>query len=258
MTKLLLVGAGKWGQKYISTLNTFPDVELQIADRNNWRNLIDEIPDGVIVCTPPNSHVEIASYSMLKGIPTMIEKPLSLSLSEAESLTPFKVPVLVNHIHLFSEAYQNLKNVVHHRKIDKITSLGFNKGPVRAYSSLWDYGCHDLSMILDLTNSFPQQIEASELRTDTGSLFNIKLQFDTFYTESLVGNGGQKPVRKIKVDCDGIKVVYDDKERPNHHIPPLTNALRVFIDAIGGKPDYRLGLDLSLKVIQILESCKIR
>lgn len=254
--KLVLVGNGKWGKNYVNTLTSFPDITLQIANRDNWKSLINDLPDGVIICTPPSSHVEIASHSLSKNIPTMIEKPLSLSLLEAQQLQTFKSPILVNHIHLFAEAYQQLKNIVNNRRIESITSLGFNNGPIREYSSLWDYGCHDLSMILDLVNDFPEKIEAQEIKTETGSLFNIKLQFDTLTTESLVGNGGQKPIRKLKIDCDGLKIVYDNAHRPAHHNLPLTNALNVFINAIKGIPDSRLGLDLSFKIIKILEICQ--
>jgi hypothetical protein len=255
MKNLLLIGNGKWGQKYISTLSAFPNVKLQVATRSNWKSLVDERPDGVMVCTPPESHVELAAYSLEKDIPTMIEKPLSLSVAEASILQKFSAPILVNHIHLFSTAYQNLQRMIKPHTIDKIVSLGYNNGPIRSYSSLWDYGCHDLSMILDLTRTFPFGIQANQISTDTGSLFNIKLDFVTFSAESLVGNGGQKPVRKLKVECGGLKIAYDDKMRSPNHSPPLTNALNTFIRAIDGEKDYRLGLDLSIKVIKILESC---
>src|SRR5208283_3041583 len=99
--KLLLVGSGVWGQKYISTLSNFSAVSLEAASRDNWKELIDKKPDGVIVCTPPQSHVEIASYALSQNIPTMIEKPLALSLSEAKLLRQFSAPILVNYVHLF-------------------------------------------------------------------------------------------------------------------------------------------------------------
>ena len=117
MKTIVLIGAGKWGQKYISTMATIPDVKLVVADRSNWKRAVDEHPDGVIVCTPPESHVEIADYAMSRGMPAMIEKPLSLSLVEAEQLKKYQVPVLVNHVHLFSDAYQNIKKLVKDEQI---------------------------------------------------------------------------------------------------------------------------------------------
>ena len=103
---LLLVGAGKWGMNYVSTLNSFPNIDLKIATRYNWKRLIDEHPDGVFICTHPSSHIEIANYALSRNIPTMIEKPLALSLNEANSLKGFSAPILVNNIHLFSETFR--------------------------------------------------------------------------------------------------------------------------------------------------------
>jgi len=254
--KLLLVGNGKWAQSYISTLVGFPDVQLKIANRDSWKYLIDENPAGVIVCTPPSSHIEIAEYSLQQNIPTMIEKPLALSYQEAIALQQYKAPILVNHIHLFSTAYQYLKKSIASEHINSIVSLGFNKGPIREYSGLWDYGCHDLSMILDLMDEYPSSIDVSEVKTKHGSLFNIKLKFGQVETESLVGNGGEKRVRKLKVECGGLNLVYDGKLHPPAHELPLTNALKVFLAAIGGEGDPRLGIGLALDILKILEVCQ--
>lgn len=255
--KLLLIGNGQWGGKYVSTItHCFPNVDLQIGSRDTWQSLIDAKPDGVIVATPPSSHIEIAEYALQRDIPTMIEKPLALSHQEAATLQQYKVPILVNHIHLFATAYQHLREITNKRQISEIVSLGYNKGPVRDYSSLWDYGCHDVAMILDLMEITPEMVRVDEVKTKIGSLFNIKMKFEWFHSESLVGNGGEKPIRKLKIYCDGLRLVYDDKMCPGNHSSPLTNALKVFMEAIRGTNDPRLGLDLSLQVVKILEECQ--
>ena len=248
---ILLIGRGHWGKNYISTLtNYFPDISLKVANRESWKSLIDEKPDGVIIATPPQSHIEIASYALEKNIAVMIEKPLALSLSEAEKLKQYTAPILVNHIYLFSNQYQELKNIIKDRKITKIVSLGFNKGPIRDYSSLLDYGCHDIAMILDLVEECPEKVDITETKTQSGSLFKINMKFKTLDSESLVGNGGEKRVRKLKVEFDGLKLVYDDKPTDDYN-SPLINALKVFIGDIDGDGDYRIGLGLSLKVMKI-------
>lgn len=254
---ILLVGNGRWAQNYITTFSCpqFAHVKLQIGCRSNWKSLIDNRPDGVIVCTPPQSHVEIAKYALEKNVPVLIEKPVALSLAETKSLSQFTAPILVNHICLFSEGYQNLKNIVKDKQITKISSLGFNNGPIRDYSSLWDYGPHDLSMILDLVDEMPNNIIVNKLETETGELFNLQLQFNTLTSQSLVGNGGKKKVRKFKVEFDGLKLTYDDLCRPQNHSLPLNNVIQAFEDSINGYPDHRLGLGLSIEIAKILESC---
>lgn len=253
MVNLIIVGNGKWGQKCATTLSLFDDVKVKIAHRNNWKEIIDDGADGVIICTPPSSHIDIALYALSNNIPTMIEKPLSLSLKEAQQLSNFNIPILVDHIHLFSDAYQNLRQIVSQFKIHEIFSFGFNAGPLRDYSSLWDYGSHDFSMILDLTQKFPQNICVQESKQKNGSLFTVKMDFiDDLTSCSLIGNGGDSPTRQLRVLSGGLEISYDEKNQPS---PPLTNALSVFVKAIHGHHDYRLGIDLALKVLRVLEWC---
>lgn len=252
MKNILLIGTGPWGQNYLKTLKHFC-VQVDTAGRSNWESAIDKKPDGVIVCTPPNTHVPIASYALSKNIPVIIEKPLSLSIEECQKLKQYQIPILVNHIHLFSNAYQTIKRCVDPNKIKDIISLGYNKGPVRDYSSLLDYGCHDLSMILDISDQTPITTKIDCFETNNGSLFKISMDFDKFSTVSLVGNGGERRVRKFTIETEGITMCYSDIHQLPVEKSPLFNAIQVFLNAIDGVPDNRLGIDLSLKVLSILQ-----
>lgn len=251
--KLLLIGNGKWGQKYVSTISNIPNISLDIANRFNWKDKISEHPDGVLICTPPQSHIEIADYSMSRQIPTMIEKPLSLSLEDAEQLKKYDVPILINHIHLFSDTYQNIKKIVKNKEITLIWSLGLGDNPPRNYSALWDYGPHDFSLILDLLQEIPQNISIS--KHNWLDQFSVKLTFNKCISESTFGCQPLAKTRLLQVEFDGMYVGYEDTRRPPDHSPPLLNAIQVFIKSITGKSDDRLGLDLSLKVIKLLEQC---
>lgn len=254
--KILLIGNGKWGKNYINNFN-HSNVQLDVSINRNWKEEInDKSYQGVIIATPPSSHIEIAEFCLQRNLPILIEKPIALSKIEILKLSQYQSPILVNYIHLFSTSYQKLKKSIDASKIDKIFSLGYNNGPKRDYSSLWDYGCHDISMILDLAQEFPYKVYAEPIKTETGVLYNIKLYFNRFETESLVGNGGKHPIRKLKIHSDGLKYIYDDKMRPHYHEPSLYNAIQIFLGAIDGKEDFRLGLDLSLKITEILEICQ--
>ncbi len=112
MKKILLIGKGPWSKIYLKTLAEFPNLTVKNAGRD-WKEhvqcrcecMCEEcgclLPDGVIVCTPPDTHVEIASYFLARNIPCIIEKPLALSYEDAVKLKQFKTSVLVNNIHLF-------------------------------------------------------------------------------------------------------------------------------------------------------------
>jgi|ERR1017187_1629224 hypothetical protein len=244
---LVLIGSGKFGQAYIKTLATFLDVELIVANRQNWQSLIDNKPDGVLIVTDPSSHIEIGHYALHNAIPTLIEKPLSLSLTEAQSLLQFNsVPILVNHIHLFSKDYQNIKKQIKPNEIKHITLAAGSDNPPRSYSRLWDYAPHDIAMAIDLAQQYPINIQCEQDK----DCYSIKLSFDTFDADIDIWRSGKR-IRVLNINY-GLHL-YDGMASIDL---PLTNALQVFIDAIHGKPDYRLGLDLSLQVMKVLEECQ--
>ena len=178
-------------------------------------------------------------------------EPLSLSFTEACSLQSFKTPILVNNIHLFSKQYQSIKELVNRDEITWMFSQGSNFGPIRNYSSLWDYAPHDLSMILDLSNEYPKIINIKEIKNNKLSLYAIELLFNNFSSLSIVGNAGINKKRLFNVYAN-LNLLYNGLNISQN---PLANAIKVFIDAIYGIYDYRLGLDLSFKIIKILETC---
>lgn len=253
--ELVLIGSGTWGKNYISTINNFPNVSLIVANKNNWKSLLDQKPNGVIIATPPNVHFPILSHALSLNIPTMIEKPLMFSNDQFSQLSKSSTPILVNYLHLFSPYYQKIKDNIKQIKI--IVSNGYNDGPIREYcNGLWDYGVHDLAMILDLAQEFPKNIEIKEInKNNEKSLYEVNLEFKRFNSKSQVGNGGERAVRNLVIETEQEgTLIYDDVWERNqiNYSPPLTEVLRVFLNAIEGKKDARLGVDLSWDIARVL------
>lgn len=259
MKSIGLIGRGPWGQRYSETFaKYFPGVELQVAGKNDWENLLDKKIGGVIICTPPTTHVDLAVKFLEKEIPTIIEKPLALSSEEIKKLEPFnKIPILVNYIHLFSSAFKRLKNNLAAQPISDIKSVGCNFGPFRNYSSLWDYGPHDIAMSLYLSKKLPKSVTAFETKYEYGSIFDIDLDFGTFNSNIKVGNGSQRKIRTLEIKAGGIKQIYNDAWLPETDDPPLKNMLDFFNGLINEKCCATdVGLDLSIQVTKILEACE--
>lgn len=229
--KLLLIGNGAWAQNYKKII---PELDVCTYD---WEKKFKKY-DGVIVCTPPQTHIQICKKIMGHGIPVMVEKPLSLS-KDIHELKKYNSPILVNYIHLFSERYQFIKNNV--QRIDFISSIGCGFNDDRNYSSLYDYGVHDLSMILDLSSKMPNLKTIKQYN----KLYYINLKFSDFETNSIIGNGALEKIRYF--NANGL--VYDGLNSKENI---LKKAIDVFISKIQGGDDYRFGLDLSLKINDIL------
>lgn len=269
MLTLGIVGVGDWGKNYVRTIEEhFPDVTLIQGNRDNWKKLKC---DGVIISTPPDSHVEIAKFFLKKNIPTIIEKPLALSVKEARQLSKFKSPILVNHIHLFAPAYEILKGNINSKSdIISIESSGMNNGPFRDWCPLFDYGSHDIAICLDLLKEYPNKINAQQIPQGPGKIFIVNLEFSNCKATIKVGNGALYKYKNTQVNLKSnkyAKLVYEDNKLTGFreeylnkiyvpNISPLQNAVQIFTDSINGKMDPRLGLDLSLNVLKVLEECK--
>ena len=105
-------------------------------------------------------------------------------------------------------------------------------------------------MILDLLKEYPEKVNISKIDTD---IFMINLKFENAFTSSMVGSNFHEKRREICIKSDGIEYKYDDLNKKENNTP-LHNAVSVFLNAINGKYDSRLGIGLSLQILKILES----
>ena len=93
--------------------NRLPE-HIKIYD--SWKNLCNSSTiDGIVVATPPSTHIEIANYAITNNLPVLIEKPLSLSLDETldffKKIKLFKKNIMVNFIHLYNPIYIEMNNI---------------------------------------------------------------------------------------------------------------------------------------------------
>jgi predicted dehydrogenase len=104
--RFALIGAGGIAQAYAQAFNeseccdlvAVADVRAEsaaaLAETVGGRSYADYITlaeneselDAIIIATPPKSHPEIACYFMGRGLPVLCEKPLCLTVAEAETM----------------------------------------------------------------------------------------------------------------------------------------------------------------------------
>ena len=264
MNKTLgLIGTGKWGQNYIKLCDKL-NINLKIGDRLNYKDLIkSKSCQGIIIATPPDSHVNIAIEVLEYDIPVMIEKPLSFSYDEGCKLLKYKTNILVNNLHLFSPAFEYIVNNA--KNIKNIISIGCNKGPYRDYSSLFDYGPHDLSMGLYLCNKIPTINYVKKINTNNAEQYNLNINYGNINHNIIVGNAGPNKKRLLKVITEENNIfIYDDLKKDKltfndnivkvSEVSTLENSLFYFIKLLDGYIDDRFGVELSLKYTKFLES----
>lgn len=101
-----IIGAGAHGERYVrhglkdvpgltvtALCRRDPQAGRDLASRYGVRYLpeaaalvADTAVDGVVVCTPPSSHHDLAAAVLAAGKPLLLEKPMTGTLAEAERL----------------------------------------------------------------------------------------------------------------------------------------------------------------------------
>ena len=208
MAKVCVIGGGKWGKNHINSLNSLGNlhgiVETDINKLNQLRskypnvqyfnNVDDAIKfkfDGFIVSTPAETHYAIAKKIILAGKHVLVEKPMTLTIEDAEDLVKLaekhNVNLMVGHVLLFHPAITKIKELIDDGKIgilQYIYSNRLNLGQVRTEENVfWSFAPHDISIFQYFTESYPEEIMAH------GSSFLQKRIHDFTITQLAYPNG---------------------------------------------------------------------
>ena len=147
MTKVLLLGLGRWGVNHLRNLNAMP-VELYVAEvdaqrleparklglpesrlTTNYTDLVSKI-DCVVVVTPAPTHFEICKQLLGAAKDVFVEKPITLVSSEAKHLTELanetKRILQVGHIFRFDPASQWLRDAIRSGQFGHVQMLRSN------------------------------------------------------------------------------------------------------------------------------------
>ncbi|OYT53638.1 MAG: hypothetical protein B6U77_03595 [Candidatus Hecatellales archaeon ex4484_218] len=92
--------------------------------------LQDESLDLVSICTPPQTHFNLSIRAMSFGVHVLVEKPMALTLKEAEKMVTVsrknKVKLCIAHNFLFNPVIQKSKKIVEKGIIGKIINVEVN------------------------------------------------------------------------------------------------------------------------------------
>lgn len=140
-----IVGIGFIGVAHIEALRRLGNVDvIAIADANDattkaanlnitygfndYREMIDTLElDTVHICTPNNTHYEIAMYAMSKGINVICEKPFTTNIEEAKALVQIaKNKKLINAMNFHNRFYpltNHLKQIIKNGDLGEVFSI---------------------------------------------------------------------------------------------------------------------------------------
>ena len=140
---LLVVGCGSIGERHIRNLidNSSHNIiafdtsterldvikeRFNVETCNNIERCFDCDIDAVIVCTPPNTHIQVAEQAIAHDAHVFIEKPISNRLDDLDELikkaTNNKKIISVGYCFRFSEGLKMVKSLIDSGKLGRILS----------------------------------------------------------------------------------------------------------------------------------------
>ncbi|QPR39748.1 Gfo/Idh/MocA family protein [Brevibacterium casei] len=201
-----------------SRLDEVPEISVRTMS-DAWADGLD----GAIIATSTGSHPELTRHAVARGVPTLVEKPLSLDLAEipqlSEELEAHGVPIMVAFHRRYDEGYQRLRaqirsgdmgpiRVVHavdhdHRHVDP--------DYIPRSGGIWrDLLIHDFDTIPWLLGDRPESIYATGGVLDA-DIYSESCDLDTATAVITFASGVQAVVsggRNVAAGQDVATVVY--------------------------------------------------
>jgi len=173
---IALIGAGNWGKNHLRELNRLgvlqkvmdPSSSI-IAERKTDFPEVDFVTDekqvtadpgirAVVIATPAELHYELTKKYLLAGKDVLVEKPLALTVKQAEELIDIAGKneriLMVGHILQYHPAVIKLKELIDQGDLGQIRYIYSNRlniGKLRTEENvLWSFAPHDISLIMML------------------------------------------------------------------------------------------------------------
>ncbi len=187
--ELAVVGLGNWGKNVLrsfsatshSNISHVCDSNPRLLDRNrklhpgavatdDYESILrDSNVDAVALATPAPSHYEMARSALSAGKHVFVEKPLTLTVEEAEELVETAAradrKLMVGHLLEYHPAVSLMKEQIDAGALGDIHYMycqRLNLGVVRSNeNAFWSLAPHDISIILHLFGAQPDRVVAS-------------------------------------------------------------------------------------------------
>lgn len=236
-----VIGAGYWGPHLIRNTSEIVEAELAgISDLSaerlrslkaryphtfltqDYRDLLTEEFDAVIIATPVKTHHEIAQAALRAGKHVLIEKPLTQTSDQALSLIHLAeangLALMVGHTFEYNPAVVALRDIIRRGDIGEVLYVDaarLNLGQFRRdVNVLWDLAPHDISVMNFILESEPLQVSARGSTCIDPKMHDVAY-LELRYPDGVTGNihvSWLEPakVRRFTVVGEERMIVYND------------------------------------------------
>ena len=267
MTKILLLGLGRWGANHLRNLNNLP-VELFVAEigekqleparklglpagrlTTNYKDFIGKV-DGVVIVTPAQTHFSLCKEFLEAGRDVFVEKPLTLANEESKALAEIAERhnriLQVGHILRFDPATLWLRDAVQNGDFGKVNMMrghfGGFKRPRNDSGVMFADGIHFVDLFNFILGALPKSVQALNhdfMGRGMDDVSFVSLEYDTpsGKTWATVENDYFIPGKfreviicgdKLSAVCDYNVAQYKIKTYANTHTPAGGNDFKAF------------------------------
>lgn len=239
---IALIGCGYWGPNYIRVFNGLPQCRVShccdldegkldkikklypdIKAVKDYKALaVEDAIDAVVIATPLKTHYKIASHFLENGKHLLVEKPLTLTSSEAKDLIKLakqkKSVLMVGHVYEYNPGILALKKIMEEGKLGTVYYIKAERmglGPIRKHANaLWDLATHDISIALYLLGKLPLKVFAQGgryIQENIEDFVDLSLQFpDNVFCSIYASWLAPEKIRKLIVVGSKAMAVFDD------------------------------------------------
>jgi predicted dehydrogenase len=251
--KIGVIGCGYWGPKLARNIHQIPTANLvmvsdlrqerleefkelypDIEITTNYKELLEDDLDAVLIATPVNTHYPLAKDALQAGKHVLVEKPITSDSTQAQELVDLAassgLTLMVGHTFEYNPAVEAMREVIQSGELGEIyylNSTRVNLGLLQPdINVMWDLAPHDLSIMRFILDADPVKVSArggvyvNTVRNlhevvymtvifDTGALANLRLSWlDPVKQRRITVVGSQKMLVYDDIVDDKV-VVYD-------------------------------------------------
>ena len=312
--KVAVFGYGHWGRNLVRVFHELGALHTVCESREDARAEVaakfsgvavtgdvesvlrnPEIP-AVVIATPAETHLPLATAALAAGKDAFVEKPLALRSTDAEKIIALAREksriLMVGHLLRYHPAILKMKELCvagELGRIEYVYSNRLNLGKVRREeNALWSFAPHDVSVLLHLFESMPLQVSTtggtylqpniadvtvSNLLFENGARAHIFVSWlHPFKEQKLVVVGSKKmavfddvaPANKLMLFGKDIALVngnFQVKKPEGTPVPfdsgePLRAEAQHFLDCVRTRTAPHTDGAEGLRVLLVLQACQ--
>jgi hypothetical protein len=276
--RVAVIGVGHLGSIHARIYKELPTAELvavcdsdpsqasQVAQAlavpfcTDYRQLFGKV-DAVSIATPTATHAAVARDFLDAGAHTLVEKPFTPVLAEADELINLarskNLNLAVGHVERFNSAFNATRSLIRNPRFIECHRLSPFPNRSLDIGVVLDVMIHDIDIILGLVDASIERLESVGVRvlTQHEDIANARITFRNGCVANLTASRvSDEPLRKIRIFQEDTYISLDYKEAaafvyrkadgriskealPIEKEQPLQKELASFIDSVARGTD---------------------